>query len=130
MERRTAKRGRNGSRMTGTGICKLGGRYHDHSFASQMHSRGFIFRYALSKNRLTDFFDELDEKVDFKLWFSGHYHRSGWYDKKHILIYNDIVKLTDTGIERMYPHMFEGDESHDKQYRKLGETVLEEELLK
>ena len=55
------------------------------------------------KNRLTDFFDELDEKVDFKLWFSGHYHQSGWYDKKHILIYNDIVKLTDTGIERVYP---------------------------
>lgn len=55
------------------------------------------------KNRLTDFFDELEEKVDFKLWFSGHYHQSGWYDKKHILIYNDIVKLTDTGIERVYP---------------------------
>lgn len=54
-------------------------------------------------NILTDFFDELDEKMNFKLWFSGHYHHSGWYDKKHILIYNDIVKLTDTGIERVYP---------------------------
>lgn len=54
-------------------------------------------------NRLTDFFDELDEKMSFKLWFSGHYHHSGWYDKKHILIYNDVVKLTDTGIERVYP---------------------------
>ena len=54
-------------------------------------------------NILTDFFDELDEKMSFKLWFSGHYHHSGWYDKKHILIYNDIVKLTDTGIERVYP---------------------------
>lgn len=53
-------------------------------------------------NRLTDFFDEVDEKVDFRLWFSGHYHLSGWYDEKHILVYNDIVKLTDNGIERVY----------------------------
>lgn len=56
--------------------------------------------------RTTDatlFFDEIDRRATFKLWFSGHYHNSGWYDKKHILIYNDIVKLTDKGIERVYP---------------------------
>lgn len=53
-------------------------------------------------NRLTDFFDEIESYVDFRFWFSGHYHYSGWYDKKHILIYNDIVKLTDNGIERVY----------------------------
>mgnify|MGYP002581973431 FL=1 len=53
-------------------------------------------------NDLTLFFDTVDKRADFDFWFSGHYHMSGWYDKKHILIYNDIVKLTDKGIERIY----------------------------
>lgn len=62
-----------------------------------------LFHTLFNKNILTDFFDELDNKIDFNLWFSGHYHYSGWYDKKHLLIYNDIVKLKDKGIERVYP---------------------------
>lgn len=61
-----------------------------------------LFSDFYPQNRLTDFFDELDEKTDFKLWFSGHYHYSGWYDKKHILIYNDIIKLTDTKVKIVY----------------------------
>ena len=73
-----------------------------HSLPSRIQEDLFLDTNYKS-NRLTDFFDELDEKMNFKLWFSGHYHHSGWYDKKHILIYNDIVKLTDTGIERVYP---------------------------
>lgn len=51
---------------------------------------------------LTLFFDEVDAKTDFKLWFSGHYHRSFRYDEKHMLIYNDIVRLTDKDIETVY----------------------------
>lgn len=61
------------------------------------------FAILFTRNRLTDFFDEVDKKTNFKLWFSGHYHRSGVYYQNHILIYNDIVKLTDTGFERVYP---------------------------
>lgn len=71
-----------------------------HSLPS--HIQDELFDSAgFCRNRLTDFFDEVDEKANFKLWFSGHYHYSGWYDKKHILIYNDIVRLTDKGIERV-----------------------------
>ena len=51
---------------------------------------------------LTLFFDEVDEKTDFMLWFSGHYHRSFRYDEKHMLIYNEIVRLTDKDIETVY----------------------------
>lgn len=55
-------------------------------------------------NDLTKFFDEVDEKAEFDYWFSGHYHLSGGYDEKHILLYNNIVMLTDNGVERVYPH--------------------------
>lgn len=52
-------------------------------------------------NRLTKFFDEVDEKLKFELWFSGHYHISTAYDEKHFLIYNDIVKLTENGFVKI-----------------------------
>lgn len=61
-------------------------------------------------NRLTDFFDEVEERLNFGMWFSGHYHHSLAFDKKHFLIYNNIVKLTDSGFERVYPKLFD-DES-------------------
>ena len=56
-----------------------------------------------TENSLTDYFDELDKKLQYSFWFSGHYHISGRYDRKHIPIYNDIVKITDNGVERVYP---------------------------
>lgn len=59
---------------------------------------------SFPQNILTDFFDELDEKIDYSLWFSGHYHYSRWYDEKHLLIYNDIVMLKDEGVEKVYPN--------------------------
>lgn len=45
-------------------------------------------------NALTDYFDKIDSRLDFKTWFSGHYHKSIKYDEKHILVYNDIVRIT------------------------------------
>ncbi len=54
-------------------------------------------------NILNDYFDEIDSKLDYNMWFSGHYHSDRKYDKKHFLIYNNIVKLNDTGFERVYP---------------------------
>lgn len=67
------------------------------------HIQNDLFKDSdYTSNRLLKFFDELDNKANFRYWFSGHYHYSGWYDKKHILIYNDIVQLTDTGIKRIY----------------------------
>lgn len=58
---------------------------------------------AYPSNILTDYFDVIDRILDFKYWFSGHYHISIEYDEKHYLIYNNIIKLTDTGFERIYP---------------------------
>lgn len=55
------------------------------------------------KNILNEYFDEIDERLDYRHWFSGHYHKSWIYDDKHYLIYDDIVKLTDNGFERVFP---------------------------
>ncbi|MBP3380185.1 MAG: metallophosphoesterase [Ruminococcus sp.] len=52
-------------------------------------------------NRLTRFFDVIDRMISFKLWFSGHYHRTMDYDARHHLIFNSIVKLTDDGFENI-----------------------------
>ncbi len=54
-------------------------------------------------NCLTEYFDEISERLDYRLWFSGHYHTSRQYDDRHFLIYNDIIRLTDGGFARIWP---------------------------
>ena len=62
-----------------------------------------IFSYTDSEqNKLLEYFDEIENRLNFSLWFSGHYHKSMKYDDKHYLIYNDIVKLNDNGFEYIY----------------------------
>ena len=58
-----------------------------------------VFREEYPANSLNDYFDMIEEKLDYSFWFSGHYHRSGMIDDDHILIYNAIVKLNDEGFE-------------------------------
>ncbi len=46
-------------------------------------------------NRLTNFFDELNEKLTYQAWYSGHYHRDGTVltnPKMHI-IYQKVRRL-------------------------------------
>lgn len=44
---------------------------------------------------ITDFFNEIEPELDYKCWFSGHYHRDSTIDlnPKIRLVYNDIIKL-------------------------------------
>ena len=68
------------------------------------HIQNELFGSAnFSRNALTDYFDEIDKRLDFKLWFTGHYHVSEQYDEKHYLIYNSIVQLTQDGFRTVYP---------------------------
>lgn len=67
------------------------------------HIQNHLFRSLNYKdNILTDFFDEIDSKLNYDMWFSGHYHIDKEYDKKHFLIYDNIIRLTDSGFERVY----------------------------
>ncbi len=70
------------------------------------HIQNELFKFMdYGQNELLEYFDEIDKKLDFKFWFSGHYHKSRKYDDRHYLVYNDILKLTDDGIECIYPIM-------------------------
>lgn len=69
-----------------------------------LHIQDHLFRHLeYGRNALNEYFDEIDSRLDFRYWFSGHYHRSERYDDSHYLIYNDIVRLTENGFERIYP---------------------------
>lgn len=46
-----------------------------------------------SRNFLTDYFDELEEKVQYKQWFCGHYHIQDRVDKKHTVLYERIIPI-------------------------------------
>lgn len=47
------------------------------------------------KDVLTDYFDELEGKLRYKWWFCGHYHVNLQLDDRHIVLYEDIVRLAD-----------------------------------
>lgn len=42
---------------------------------------------------LTDFFDEVREKVSFRSWLFGHYHENMSLEKKYALLYEQIVQV-------------------------------------
>ncbi len=42
---------------------------------------------------LTEYFEQLEEKLEFTDWYFGHYHMDQRIDDKHILLYKTVVKL-------------------------------------
>lgn len=42
---------------------------------------------------LTNFFEELEDKLQFKRWFCGHYHEDLCIDEKHRILYCDIIPI-------------------------------------
>lgn len=44
-------------------------------------------------DRLTDYFMEVEGKLQFKKWFFGHYHDNRNVDEKHILLYEQMIQI-------------------------------------
>lgn len=44
-------------------------------------------------DRLTDFFQEISERCDFRYWFFGHYHGNQTIMGKYILLYEQILEI-------------------------------------
>lgn len=42
---------------------------------------------------LTDYFEELEDKLQYKRWFCGHYHKDVCIDDKHRILYYNFVKV-------------------------------------
>ena len=47
----------------------------------------------LKSNRLTDFFDNLEDKLSYKHWYFGHYHKNETLDDKHTVLYDNMITL-------------------------------------
>ncbi len=52
-------------------------------------------RQTYEADLLTDFLQELEERLTYKQWFFGHYHMDKNVDDKHILLYHAIMSLAD-----------------------------------
>lgn len=48
-----------------------------------------------SVDRLTVFFDELEDRLDYKRWYYGHFHRDVNPAERHTVLYDCIVRLGD-----------------------------------
>ena len=44
-------------------------------------------------DRLNDFLDMVDQRLEFQYWFFGHYHDNQAVDDRHILLWEQIVQL-------------------------------------
>ena len=52
-----------------------------------------IVAYGYESNELTDFLESVSKRLQFRLWFFGHYHSNFMVRKKYILLYQKIVQL-------------------------------------
>lgn len=48
---------------------------------------------GLPDGPLTEFFDEVDGRLDFKRWYYGHFHGDKDVDDRHTLLFNRIVSI-------------------------------------
>lgn len=49
--------------------------------------------HVLKPDLLTDYLQELEEKIHYQHWYFGHYHRDVNIDDKHTLLYEGMIKL-------------------------------------
>ena len=45
------------------------------------------------KDYLTDYLQEISEKLEFKKWYFGHYHDNRQINDQYVLLYEDIIPL-------------------------------------
>lgn len=46
------------------------------------------------KDALTEFFEEVSQKLQFSYWFFGHYHDNRPIQPKYILLYEQILEIS------------------------------------
>lgn len=54
--------------------------------------RGYMPRFY-KPDILTDYFEELEQKLQYKQWYSGHYHINSNVDDKHTILYEKIIPI-------------------------------------
>lgn len=66
-----------------------------HCLPSSVQHQLFGDNSIYPDNRLTDFFDEINAKLNYQAWYSGHYHRDGTVmtNQKMHIIYHKVKLL-------------------------------------
>lgn len=59
----------------------------------EKHFGGGRYGKLYEEDVLTDYFDELENKLQYKRWYCGHYHLNMDVDEKHTVLYEMIVPL-------------------------------------
>lgn len=53
-----------------------------------------VFSHGLYEpDKLTKYFNEVDEKTDFSKWYFGHYHDNKIINNKYVMLYNRIERV-------------------------------------
>ena len=55
--------------------------------------QAMISRGTYKRDYLTDYFQEISEKCEFKKWYFGHYHDTRQINSQYVLLYEDVVPL-------------------------------------
>lgn len=45
------------------------------------------------RDLLNEWFDTLEDRLDFGMWYFGHYHGDAQLDACHRLLYQDVVRI-------------------------------------
>lgn len=54
---------------------------------------GRKYEWTYEEDVLTRYFDQLEDKVEYRHWYCGHYHRNVNIDEKHSVLYEEIIPL-------------------------------------
>lgn len=58
---------------------------------STVHMQEMV--YMKENSHLNDFLDKLQDKLEYKHWYFGHFHRDCILDDKHTALYHKIIKI-------------------------------------
>lgn len=78
---------------------------------------------------LTDYFEQVEEKLHYKHWYFGHYHEDKKIDSQHTVLYRAMVQLGDMGADLSgiprpgHPVYCRGDMVAFKNHREKREIV-------
>lgn len=54
---------------------------------------GDVVENGKTMSDLEKYLDNIDNSLEFKEWYFGHYHQDKWINNKYRVIYNDIVEI-------------------------------------
>ena len=64
-----------------------------HDCSTRVFEKLMAGLWVKSLTSINKYFEVLEEKLDYRQWYFGHYHEDRWIDDKHRLIYHNVELL-------------------------------------